>query len=271
MAVINVEIKNAIEAIRMLFVKNTGLLGESALSSHERELRATRPMKFLLAVSGGPDSQALLKAFPHVCKEIGELKYCAPIGCIACGINHGLRAEADAELDLAENLAHDMDIEFVRHKIHIEGTNNIMCKARDLRYEKLYEVADEFGCDYVVTAHHFDDKAETVLIRLLRGEGVGSLAVLPILSGRIFRPLLNITRADIMGYIKRWNLPYATDPSNSNFHYLRSRIRHEILPLLEEINPAIKKRLVSLSNEIDFFEDAKRWINEELTSKVMNQ
>jgi tRNA(Ile)-lysidine synthase len=271
MAIINTEIAKAIDNIRMPFIKNTGMFGESTLSTQEQEARASRSMKFLLAVSGGPDSQVLLKAFPHVCKEIGSLEYNAPIKCIAVGINHGLRAEADSELSLAEELASNIGVPFIRSKVHIEGSSNIQCKARDVRYERLYEIANEHQCDYVVTAHHFDDKAETVFMRLLRGEGMGSLAVMPELSGRIFRPLLHVTRADIMGYIKRWNLKFAIDPSNMNSHYLRSRIRHEIFPILEEINPCIKKRLVNLANEIGGHDGIRKWVSEELTRMVMKQ
>ena len=225
MAIINVEIKDAIE----------------------RLLDGRKAVTFLLAVSGGPDSQVLLKAFPHVCEAL-EKKHNVHLKCVAAGINHGLRPEADAELDLAEKTAEDML--FIRSRVHIDGSSNIQCKARDARYSRLIEIADANECDYVVTAHHFDDKAETVFIRLLRGDGVGSLAVLPEVSGRIFRPLLNVTREDIMGYIKRWSIPYAMDPSNANLHYLRSQIRHDILPMLEMINPRFKTRLVNLANEI---------------------
>jgi tRNA(Ile)-lysidine synthase len=164
-----------------------------------------------------------------------------------------------------------MGVPFIRSKVYIEGTSNIQCKARDARYERLYEIANEHECDYVVTAHHFDDKAETVLIRIIRGEGMGSLAVLPMISGRILRPLLNVTRTDIMGYVKRWNLKFAIDPSNMNPHYLRSKIRHEIFPLLESINPNIKRRLVNLSDEIAAHENVKKFVCEELAAMVMGQ
>lgn len=197
--------------------------------------------KFILAVSGGGDSQCLLKAFPHV---VGQSF------CLAVGVNHGLRPEADSELDLAAALAEVAGVQFRRIQLNLEPDSNIQCRARDARYAALMRVADEFGARYIVTAHHFDDRAETVLFRLLRGEGIGSLGVMPPVSGRIYRPLLGVKRERIMGYLKRWDIPYATDPSNVNKKYLRSKIRHEILPLLESINPQIKSRLNALSDEI---------------------
>jgi len=251
MAVINLEIKDAIARVKSILS-----------ASYDGSLRSPA---FLLAVSGGPDSQALLKAFPHVCAEFVGVK------CIACGIDHGLRPEANSELNLAEDLASTMGVPFIRSQVHINGTSNIQCKARDARYERLYEIANTHECDYVVTAHHFDDKAETVLIRIIRGEGMGSLAVLPMISGRILRPLLNVTRANIMGYVKRWNLKFAIDPSNMNPHYLRSKVRHEIFPLLESINPNIKRRLVNLSDEISAHENVKKFVCEELAAMVMKQ
>jgi tRNA(Ile)-lysidine synthase len=204
---------------------------------------AVYPPPFLLAVSGGPDSQCLLKAFPHVAAKFGYR-------CVAAGIDHGLRPEADSELDLAEELAIQMKVPFVRAKVKLTGYSNVQCEARVLRYGKLYKLADKYGCGLVVTAHHFDDRAETVIIRLLRGQGVGSLAVMPPIAGRVYRPMLTIKRSEIIKHINRWHVKFAHDPSNDNMKYLRAKIRKEILPLLESINPQIKQRLNDLSDEL---------------------
>lgn len=202
-----------------------------------------KPKKFVLAVSGGGDSQCLLKAFSHIVKPFGHK-------CLAVGVNHGLRPEADLELDLAAALAETVGVPFRRVKLNLEPGSNIQCRARDARYAALTQIADEFGARFIVTAHHFDDRAETVLFRLLRGEGIGSLGVMPFVSGHIFRPMLHVKRQRILSYLKRWDVPFATDPSNVNNKYLRSRIRHEILPLLESINPQIKSRLNAISDEV---------------------
>jgi len=199
--------------------------------------------KIILAVSGGADSQSMLKAVPHVSKAYG-------VECIAVGINHGLRKEADEEIDLAESLAKSMDIPFKRIKVRVESSPSLQAQARNARYSALYSFADSNNVKYITTAHHFDDRAETIMIRLIRGDRLGSLAVLPTISGRIFRPMLKVTKQEILRHCKRWNLSYANDPSNDDTHYLRVKIRKEIMPIFESINPKFKQRLNNLSDEI---------------------
>lgn len=196
----------------------------------------------LLAVSGGADSQVLLKSFPHVAKEFN-------IKCFAVGINHGLREDADKELDLAESLASKIGVPFLRKKIKVERKGSLQEDARNARYAALNDVCGVVRSKYIVTAHHYDDRAETVLMRLLRGKNIGSLAVLPLISGNIFRPMLSVTKEDIKGYCKRWKLDYANDPSNEDTDFMRVKIRKEILPMLESLNPKFKIRLNDLADE----------------------
>lgn len=198
--------------------------------------------RFILAVSGGRDSQCLLKAFPHVLREVRPEAYC-----IAAGVNHGLRPEADRELDLARDLALSQQVPFVRLRVRVTNGSSVQAKAREARYEALHAYAGKEG--FVVTAHHFDDRAETVLIRLLRGKGVGSLGVLPELAGKRFRPMIRIRREEIDSYLRRWRIPYATDPSNADPKYLRSKIRHGLLPMMESLSPRIRERLNEIADE----------------------
>lgn len=211
-------------------------------SSLQRNFKS--PTTFTLGVSGGADSQCLLLSFPRVAKEMGH-------SCIAVGIDHGFRQEANSELDLAESLAKQSDTPFYRQKVKvIDGPDGKQSHARDARYNALFSYNN-----IVVTAHHFDDYAETVMIRLLRGHNIGSLKVLPELSGNgtgVYRPILSVTRERIIAHLNRWNVKYANDPSNENTDYLRVRIRKEILPMLESINPKIKERLVNLSEELHY-------------------
>lgn len=197
----------------------------------------------ILAVSGGSDSQVLLKSVPHIAKQYG-------VNCIAIGINHGLRSEADSELDLAENLSNSIGVSFFRIKIKVPNGASLQAQARDARYTALIEQANIYNAKYITTAHHFDDRAETVLIRLIRGKQLGSLGVLPEISGRIFRPMLKVTKQEILQYCKRWKLSYANDPSNDDTHYLRVKIRKEILPIFEQLNPQFKQRLNEIADEV---------------------
>lgn len=200
------------------------------------------PTTFTLGVSGGADSQCLLLSFPRVAKELGH-------ACIAVGIDHGFRAEANAELDLAETLAKRSDTPFYRQKVQVvDGPDGKQAHARDARYNALFGYGNT-----VVTAHHFDDYAETVMIRLIRGHNIGSLKVLPEVSEHgtgVFRPMLSVSRERIITHLNRWGINYACDPSNDDLHYLRVKIRKEILPMFESLNPKFKERLVNLSEEL---------------------
>lgn len=203
------------------------------------------PNRFILAVSGGPDSQCLLKAFPHVLMEVSPTSHC-----IAVGVNHGLREGADWELGLARELALSQQVPFVKLRVRVlKNGASLQAKAREARYGALRGYAGSKPNAYVVTAHHFDDRAETVLIRLLRGKNIGSLAVLPEVSGQVFRPMLKVRREEIDSYLERWKVLYATDPSNSDTRYLRTRVRNELLPKMESMSPKIRERLNELADE----------------------
>jgi tRNA(Ile)-lysidine synthase len=192
---------------------------------------------FVLAVSGGPDSQCLLKSIPHI---VG------PSRCIAVGVNHGLRPEANEELDLAENLAKSIGVPFRRVKIKVAKGPNLQARAREARYEALRTAARGLSHAVIVTAHTEDDKAENLLIGLIREGNLKTIRRLhtPVNEIPVFRPLLNVTREEIMRYLKRWSVPYATDPSNSDPKYLRVWVRNELLPMLEKKRPGFKKKLL---------------------------
>jgi tRNA(Ile)-lysidine synthase len=201
------------------------------------------PSRFLLAVSGGRDSQVLLSAFSHIARPLGH-------HVVAVGVNHGLRAEADAELDLAEALAKKIKVPFERVQIKVKKGSNLLGRARDGRYEVLNQKKQEHNCQAIVTAHQYDDRVETVLIRLFRMTSFGSLAVLPELADHgIFRPLLKVTRAQITKYAASRKIDFADDPSNEMDQYRRVYIRKTLLPILTGVDPRIGRRLNILADE----------------------
>lgn len=208
------------------------------------------PSRFLLAVSGGPDSQVLIKAFSHVAKKLGSTVS-------ALGVNHGLRPEAEGELDIAGSLCEAEGVQFERQHLSLTYGSNLQSRARDARYDVLLKKAYENGA-VLVTAHHKDDRAETVLIRLMRASSAKSLGVLPEVQPRlyggkevrVFRPMLRVSRQDIESYTKRWCIQYATDPSNSDDHYLRVWVRQTLIPMMKEKSPDIVNKLNMISNEL---------------------
>jgi tRNA(Ile)-lysidine synthase len=207
------------------------------------ECGVERGSSLLIAVSGGTDSTALL----HV---LALLQPKLRLSLHACGVDHGLRPEASAELGLAAGLAHDLGIAFERVELQLRTGANLQARARDARYEALERVREVNGLDAIATAHQADDRAETVLIRLLRGAPADGLAVLPARSGTRVRPLLRAGRADVLRHLERHRLPHATDPSNRDARFLRVRVRHEVLPLLTALSPAIVSHLCALADEL---------------------
>lgn len=202
--------------------------------------------KLVLGFSGGPDSLALLHA-------LAALKQPT----VAAHFDHALRPESASEARQAEQLAASCNVPFVtergdvgvyakKHGLSIEEA------ARELRYAFLFRIAAEQGAAAVAVAHHADDQAETVLMHLLRGAGAAGLRGMAFRSmpnpwsaeTALVRPLLEISRQEILEYCTANNLQPLYDSSNDDAAYFRNRLRHELLPLLESYAPGFKTRLV---------------------------
>jgi tRNA(Ile)-lysidine synthase len=200
-----------------------------------------RGASVLVAVSGGPDSMALL----HV---LALLRSRLAFGLFAHGVDHGLRPAASAELDLAADLARSLEVPFSRSRVSLPPGGNLQARARTVRWEALRTAASRSGADRIATGHHADDRAETVLMRILRGTGPRGLAALPPVDGDRIRPFYRARRADIDAHVARHALPHAIDPSNRDPRFLRSRVRHEVLPMLEGLSPRVVEHLCALAD-----------------------
>ena len=194
----------------------------------------------LLAVSGGADSVALMYVL-HQLQQRGRLDVQLTIG----HVNHKLRgqsADADEEfvVQLAEKMALKSLTRTVDTKAYAQSEKiSIETAARKLRIDALTEMARQAGCCLVATAHHADDNAETIIHRLLRGTGFRGLAGIrprQKFDGDItfIRPMLSVTREQIVDYCESKNLPWRHDHTNDEFAYTRNKIRHLLLPYLQE-------------------------------------
>ncbi len=207
------------------------------------ECGALRGQRVIVATSGGVDSQALLHALAWHRKTFG-------LDLVAHGVDHGLRADASRELDLAATLAESLAIPFDRSRVEVARGSNLQARARDARFIALRRAASMQGARFIATAHHADDRAETLLIRLLRGAGPRGLAVLPPLAADLARPLLRDSRAAISGHAERHGLSFAEDPSNEDPRFVRVRVRHEVLPMLRSLDPRIVDHLTRLADSL---------------------
>jgi tRNA(Ile)-lysidine synthase len=204
---------------------------------------ARRGERVLAAVSGGPDSMAMLHVLSRLSSRLG-------FTLVAHGVDHGLRPSAQSELDLAESLAVRLGVAFGRTRVALAPGGNLQARARDARCGALRAAASEAEARVIATAHHADDRAETVLLRLLQGSGLRGLACLPARSGDLIRPLIQARRADVLAHLERHRIAYATDPSNGDPRFLRARVRSELVPVLERLSPSITAHLNGLADDL---------------------
>lgn len=208
-----------------------------------REQRLFEPEDTLIvAISGGADSTALLDLLANLPGFVPRL--------VAAHVNHCLRgADSNADEQFARDLAARYDLPFESIRIDVKELAaqrglNLEDAGRRARIAFFEELREKWRAAAVALAHHADDQAETVLMRLLRGSGPSGLSGMQYRNDRGFiRPMLDITRAEIETYLTEQGLTWREDASNSDGNFLRNRIRHELLPLLEGYNPAIRQRL----------------------------
>ena len=214
---------------------------------------AIRPHSLVLVgLSGGADSVALLHALLEL-RERFDLR-------VAAGhLNHGIRAsESDRDEKFVRAMSARLGVELVVERADgLDASSpNLEERARDARREFLVRAADSLGANYIALAHHADDQAETVLMRLLRGSGAAGLSamsehVAATASITVIRPMLTLTRAQILDFVRARRLPFVEDSSNSLRSILRNRLRLELIPMLErEYAPGFRRRLVEVADEM---------------------
>ena len=203
----------------------------------------TKKSKILLAVSGGADSICLFFALKDLGYDI-QIAHC----------NFNLRdIESDQDEQFVKDIANKYSIRyFVKSfntlKFAEQNKLSIQMAARQLRYDWFEELLVENNFSCIATGHHKDDSIETFLINFIRGSGISGLCGIQMKNNNIVRPLLSLTRNQIEEFLTKKNIKYRNDSSNSDIKYLRNNIRHQLIPLLKEINPKIQE---TISNEIE--------------------
>ena len=218
--------------------------------------------RVLLAVSGGPDSVAMLNLF-------WRLKKVLPVELAVVHMDHGLRKVSGKESRFVEKLAGKYKLPVILEKIPVREFAELKkisleTAGRDLRYKVLSDTALRLGFNKIATGHTADDNAETMIMWMLRGTGPEGLKGIPCerkLSGGIsvIRPILSITKDELLDYLKSQRLRFCTDRSNFEFDYTRNKIRHKIIKELKKYNPRFVEHLSNLSKimtlESDFLEN----------------
>ena len=195
--------------------------------------------RVLVALSGGPDSVALL----HLLRVLEERRELTVVG--AAHFNHQLRgADADADEQFCRELTASLGVPFEAGRADVarraqETGRSIEDAARTARYAFLHEAAGRLGADAIAIGHSLDDQAETFLLRLIRGAGPRGLAGIRPKAGRVVRPALELSRAELRSYVAQQGLQFREDATNADTGIPRNRIRHELIPHLQQYSPAV--------------------------------
>ena len=192
----------------------------------------------IVALSGGADSVALLLGLLHLGQPL-----------VAAHCNFHLRGEeSDADEAFVRQLCEERRVKLYVEHFDTEAYAkqqriSIEMAARELRYDFFERLRQQLGADTIAVAHHRDDNVETLLLNLVRGSGLKGLCAMQPQNGFIVRPMLNIPRTEIETFLKEAQQPFRTDSTNTDTAFKRNKIRHELLPLLRELNPSIDRTL----------------------------
>jgi tRNA(Ile)-lysidine synthase len=212
------------------------LLSRVRRTLRERRL-VERGQRVLVAVSGGPDSMAMLDVLARLALEVAS-------------VDHGLREAAREEMALVERRAGELALRFHGLRVDLAPGASLQAGARAARYDALRALARELGAARIAVGHTRDDQAETVVSRLLRGAGVRGLAgIAPRRADGVIRPLIDATRRDVVAWLEGHALSSATDPSNRDPRFQRTRVRDRILPTLAVESPAISAHLAAIADD----------------------
>jgi tRNA(Ile)-lysidine synthase len=226
--------------------------------------------RVVVAVSGGPDSVCLLSILQALAKDFDLTLHIAHL-------DHMFRGrESAGEALFVEGLAKKLGIPASVKTIDVPA----FCRergvspqegARTVRYDFLHGVATAVGASRIATGHTADDQAETFIMRLLRGAGVAGLSSIPPVRDDIIRPLIEVTRSEVLNYMKEAGLEFMTDPSNAKPLYLRNKIRLAVLPVLKQYNPRIVQRLALEAALLRDEDEAVETYLEALSSRMIRQ
>lgn len=220
----------------------SSLVTKKFLEKHRQFLK--KESRIVAGVSGGPDSMTLMYLLQK-----------SDTDTVVVHCNYDLRGrDSDRDQELVEEICKLWKLECISVRPDIEKKpGNFQQRARDERYRIFDDIKREYSADYIATAHHRDDQIETILQKLLRGGGIASWKGMDVLNGDFFRPLLDLSKSDIMQFVQEMNIPFRMDGSNEESTYARNFLRHAWFPELNRLFPGWKENLLKLPDRAEEF------------------
>jgi tRNA(Ile)-lysidine synthase len=196
------------------------------------ELGINPELPQIIAVSGGPDSMALL----HILHSFGFKKL------IVAHVDHGIRLDSYHDAHLVAIFTESLHRDFFLKQVNVtklaeERNENLEAVGRDERYSFFRKLQAEHQAQYIVTAHHADDQVETVLMNIVRGCGLNGLTGMAGLEGDLWRPLLHFSKQELLQYCREHHISYVNESTNQDLTYRRNYLRHQVVPQLKKLNP----------------------------------
>ena len=227
--------------------------------------------RILVACSGGPDSMALL----YLLQDIATHRHTTYKIGVAI-VDHCIRPESKDEVLWLKHQVEELGLPFYSATFDVPRLSKEYKKSeetigRQVRYQWLTEIAQSEGYDYISVAHHKDDQAESILAHIIRGSGLNGLTGMSVVQSEyaipVVRPLLDVTKENLLAYIGTKQISYCVDSTNDDVRYQRNRIRHRIIPELEAVNPAVVDAIVRLGSSVN--EDVM--VISDLTSRTFDK
>ena len=218
------------------------------------------PDNLLVGLSGGADSVCLAHLLVCLKSEKGFRLSCVHV-------NHHLRQEAEEDQRFVEGLCSQWGLPLIIKRVEVSRQGNLEANARAARYKAFEEAMGECGAGMLALAHHMDDQAETLLMRLMRGAGPTGLSAMRTRRQAVWRPLLSVRRSDIEDYLNARGIPWREDESNHDSRFMRNAVRSRLIPLMEELSPDCVPNIASASGLMGDEEEywqlySNKWLDE---------
>ncbi len=237
------------------------------LRFNQQPLASKKPL-IIVGLSGGPDSVFLLYLLTQLAQQYS-------INLAAAHLDHGWRENSAHDVQWCKQLCEKLAIPFYHEHaknltLAIKPNGSQEALGRQLRRTFFDQLSKKLGADLVALGHHADDQQETFFLRLLRGTSLNGLRCMDTFSGIYFRPLLNIPKSFITGYLDAHALEYLTDPTNESSTYLRNRIRHQVLPTLQACDQRFNAKLESTIHHLRAEDDFLQELSQQSFDKIFS-